>query len=239
MISSNMRDPHKPRDYFFQRIEAEKKSFARREEKMTRGNLRHPARVVGGITNSHIRIAKCIFCLGESVERLYAPVNEAITVASKHDFADILGGEYAPFLEMTSLAVLLDLDLSWFEKLATVVDREPKKDRLIENMLSYKLDDRAIDATTSLFLPSEKYLNALTLSKTDKQQAAQQVRSYLEENWLDSLRWLTANEKVPHESKVSYFGYWDYVSAAITKLCDLDDSSYRDSPYYPADLMPR
>ncbi len=109
----------------------------------------------------------------------------------------------------------------------------------MESLLSYKLDDRAVDATTSTVLPSEKYLNALTLSKNDKQQATQKVHSYLEEGWLDSLRWLTAGEEVPHESKVSYFGYWDYVSAAITKLCDLDDSSYRDSPYYPADLMPR
>ena len=143
------------------------------------------------------------------------------------------------FLEMSSLAILLDLDQSWFEKLATIVDREPKKDRLMENLLSYKLDNRAVEAKTSLFVPSEKYLSALTLSNTDKQQAAQQVRLYLEEEWLDSLRWLTAGIKVPHESKISYFGYWDYVSAAITKLCDLDDSSYRDSPYYPADLMPR
>ncbi len=107
----------------------------------------------------------------------------------------------------------------------------------MENLLSYKLDDRAIDATTSIFLPNEKYLNALTLSNTDKQQAAQQVCLYLEEEWLDSLRWLTAGIEVPHESKASYFGCWAYVSAAITKLCDLDDSSYRGSPYYPADLM--
>ena len=142
-----------------------------------------------------------------------------------------------PILEMSSLALLLDLDQSWFEKLAMIVDREPKKDCLIENLLSYRLDDRAVDSTTSLFLPSEKYLSALTLSNTDKQQAAQQVRSYLEEDWLDSLRWLTAEQEVPQESKVNYFGYWDYVGAAITKLCDLDDSSYRDSPYYPADLM--
>ena len=188
--------------------------------------------------NSHISIAKSLFCLGKPIESLYEPVHEAITVAHKYDFANILGGEYPTFLEMSSLAILLDLDQSWFEKLATVVDREPKKDRLMENLLSYKLDDRAVDATTSLFVPSEKYLNALTLCKSDKHQAMQQVRSYLEEEWLDALRWLTAGIKVPHESKVGYFGYWDYVSAAITKMCDLDDSSYRDSPYYPADLMP-
>jgi len=234
-----MRDPHRTRDYFLQRIEVETKSIARREEKLIQGSSRNPDTVVGGITNSHIEIAKCLFCLGEPIERLYDPVYEAITVASKHDFADILGSEYPTLLDMSSLAILLDLDQSWFDKLATIVDRESKKDRLIENLLSYKLDDRAVDAETSLFLPSEKYLNALTLSQTDKQQAAQQVRSYLEEDWLDSLRWLTADEKVPHESKVGYFGYWDYVSAAITKLCNLDDSSYRDSPYYPADLMPR
>lgn len=239
MTNLTMRDPHRTRDYFVQRIGVEKKSMARREEKIIRGNMPYPSRVVGGITNSHIEIAKCLFCLGEPLEGLYEPVHEAITVAHKHDFANILGSRYPTFLEMSSLAILLDLDQSWFDKLATIVDREPKKDRLMENLLSYKLDDRATDATTSLFLPSEKYLSALTLSKTDKHQAALQVRLYLEEEWLDALRWLTADIKVPHESKVGYFGYWDYVSAAITKLCDLDDSSYRDSPYYPDDLMPQ
>ena len=234
-----MRDLHRTRDYFLRRIEMEKVSIADCEARLERGNSRRPGAVVGGITNSHIRIAKSLFCLGEPLEHLYEPVHYAITVAHKHDFANILGGEYPTFLEMSSLAILLDLDQSWFEKLATIVDREPKKDRLMENLLSYKLDDRAVDAKTSLFVPSEKYLSALTLSNTDKQQAAQQVRLYLEEEWLDSLRWLTAGIKVPHESKVGYFGYWDYVSAAITKLCDLNDSSYRDSPYYPADLMPR
>ena len=211
----------------------------RRKEKMKRGNLRNPDTVVGGITNSNIRIAKCLFCLGEPIESLYEPVYEAISVASQHDFANILGSRYATVLDMTSLAILLDLDKSWFEKLATVVDRAPKKDRLMENLLSYKLDDRTVDAATSTVLPNERYLNALTLSNTDKQQAAKQVHSYLEEDWLDALRWLTAGEQIPHETKVNYFGYWDYVAAAITKLCDLDDSSYRDSRYYPADMMPR
>ncbi len=234
-----MRDPHKPQDYYLQRIEVEKKSISRREEKLTSGNSRSPSTAVGGIMKSHISIAKSLFCLGEPIERLNEPVHEAITVARKHDVAGIVGSWYAPFLEMASLAVLLDLDQSWFDKLGAVVDRDSKKDRLMENLLSYRLDGRAVDAVTSTVLPSEKFLKALTLSNTDKQQAAQKVRSYLEEDWLDSLRWLTAGEEVPHESKVLYFGYWDYVSAAITKLCDLDDSSYCDSPYYPEDLMPR
>ena len=232
-----MRDPHITRDFFLQRIEVQKKSIARREQKIIRGSLRNPATVVGGISNSYIEIAKSLYCLGKSIQYLYEPVHEAISVVYKHDSANVLSSWYMPILEMSSLALLLDLDQSWFEKLAMIVDREPKKDCLIENLLSYRLDDRAVYSTTSLFLPSEKYLSALTLSNTDKQQAAQQVRSYLEEDWLDSLRWLTAEQEVPQESKVNYFGYWDYVGAAITKLCDLDDSSYRDSPYYPADLM--
>ena len=116
-----MRDPHRTRDYFLQRIEVETKSIARREEKLIQGSSRNPDTVVGGITNSHIEIAKCLFCLGEPIERLYDPVYEAITVASKHDFAAILGSEYPTLLDMSSLAILLDLDQSWFDKLATIV----------------------------------------------------------------------------------------------------------------------
>lgn len=234
-----MRDPHRTRAYFLQGIEVQKKSITRQKEKILRGNSRNPDVVVGIIMNSHIEIAKYLFCLGEPIAQLYEPVYEAISIANKHDFADILGSEYPAFREMLSFAILLDLDQGWFDKLATVVDRNQKTDRLIENLLSYKLDNRAIDAATSIFFPNKEYLNALTLSNTDKQQAAQQVRLYLEEDWLDALRWPIHGIEVPHEKEFGYFGYWDYTSAAITKLCDLDDSTYRDSPYYPADLMPR
>ena len=54
MTNSTMRDPHRTRDYFFQRIEAEKESIVDCEARLERGDSRRPGTAVGIITNSHI-----------------------------------------------------------------------------------------------------------------------------------------------------------------------------------------
>jgi hypothetical protein len=34
-----------------------------------------------------------------------------------------------------------------------------------------------------------------------------------------------------------YSGYWCYEAAAVTKILQIDDSTYRDNEYYPRDLL--
>ena len=34
-----------------------------------------------------------------------------------------------------------------------------------------------------------------------------------------------------------YVGYWCFIAAAIVKIKDLDDSTFRDNKYYPKDLI--
>ncbi|MBQ3357441.1 MAG: DUF1911 domain-containing protein [Microbacterium sp.] len=38
---------------------------------------------------------------------------------------------------------------------------------------------------------------------------------------------------------IQYPGYWCFSGAALTKLLELDDSSYRDNEYYPEAFLPR
>jgi hypothetical protein len=38
---------------------------------------------------------------------------------------------------------------------------------------------------------------------------------------------------------LAYSGYWCFEAAAVVKLLGIDDSSFRDNEYYPADLLPR
>ncbi|UQV44676.1 DUF1911 domain-containing protein [Janthinobacterium lividum] len=39
------------------------------------------------------------------------------------------------------------------------------------------------------------------------------------------------------ERDISFSGYWSWEAAAITCLLDIDDSSYRNAKFYPADLV--
>ncbi|MEL4445451.1 PoNe immunity protein domain-containing protein, partial [Acinetobacter baumannii] len=51
--------------------------------------------------------------------------------------------------------------------------------------------------------------------------------------------WYGASKREPYHDrhKSSQFpGYWSLEAAAITVILRIDDSSYRDKPYYPKDL---
>ncbi|MDT4873275.1 hypothetical protein FQZ97_1085120 [compost metagenome] len=39
------------------------------------------------------------------------------------------------------------------------------------------------------------------------------------------------------DEKFGYTGYWSFESALMVKLWDIDDSSFRDHPHYPGDLV--
>ncbi|WP_144965145.1 PoNe immunity protein domain-containing protein [Pseudomonas sp. DE0010] len=54
--------------------------------------------------------------------------------------------------------------------------------------------------------------------------------------------WYHASRREPYidqhgEADVSFYGYWAWEAAAVTWLLDIDDSSYRDMPFYPRDLL--
>ena len=48
--------------------------------------------------------------------------------------------------------------------------------------------------------------------------------------------WWGRHKRIGDGSYV-YDGYWCFEAAAVTKLLDIDDSSYRDNEYYPRDLV--
>ncbi|MBF8677665.1 DUF1911 domain-containing protein [Pseudomonas fulva] len=69
--------------------------------------------------------------------------------------------------------------------------------------------------------------------------ATPEKRPTLMTKYLDE--WYHASRREPYtdlhgESDVSFYGYWAWEAAAVTWLLEIDDSSYRDMPFYPRDL---
>lgn len=60
-------------------------------------------------------------------------------------------------------------------------------------------------------------------------------------NWLRTSRrsswWGSLQEAQRNPEDAAYHGYWAFEAAAVVELLGLDDSSFRDAPYYPADLV--
>lgn len=73
--------------------------------------------------------------------------------------------------------------------------------------------------------------------------AAPEKRPVLMAKYLDE--WYHASRREPYidqhfdgERSDYYFtGYWSWEAAAVTWLLNIDDSSYRDKPFYPRDLV--
>lgn len=62
------------------------------------------------------------------------------------------------------------------------------------------------------------------------------MKLFLEKDWKNAFHDTPVFQahKSPH---AIYVGYWCFVTAAIVKLKELDDSSFKNIPYYPKDLV--
>lgn len=66
--------------------------------------------------------------------------------------------------------------------------------------------------------------------------ACEALKEYLQEKWYEIHRecaWYDSHKS----SKNVYYGYWSFEAGAIAKILNLDDSSLKDVPYYPYDLV--
>ena len=235
---TKMRDTYKPSEHFVSMDEGYRERIANSRERLTAGTYRRLGTVVGLIVSNYIKSSKCAYSLGHPIDSLHEHLESSISCAKEWEDVSLLERRYPDLLEWVGLCVLLDADQSVFEDLASILDRDPVKDRLVESLLSYKLNDRQLDVGNIVGDGQLQLLKALSLSATDKAEAQNQVRIYLEDHATLWLYGEGSTEKIPHTYDSGYYyGYWDYKSAAVSKLCGLDDSSYRDSKHYPVDLV--
>jgi len=158
---------------------------------------------------------------------------------------------YQSYLWLLSFAVLLRRPHDDFEKIATYIDAadpgaECKSGRAVYQVGNNRGKDALLDLllnkvgvsgpqATELFLPST-YKKLLAIIQADPNKRPILMKKYLE-------GWYAANKKSGwHDMHVrpnnwSYAGYWSFESALVVKLFDIDDSSFRDNAYYPADLV--
>ncbi|UQV44673.1 DUF1911 domain-containing protein [Janthinobacterium lividum] len=137
--------------------------------------------------------------------------------------------------EQVNRMICLGILLGWgnlLPRLAPVIDfNNHEKDGLVERLLAFSIDGRDTDwPECTRHLPYFKTLKIFAAEETDRPALMQ---DYLEE-------WYYASRREPyydsHERDTSFLGYWSWEAAAITCLLDIDDSSYRDATFYPADL---
>ncbi|MDB5087089.1 MAG: hypothetical protein JWR09_1083 [Mucilaginibacter sp.] len=190
------------------------------------------------IANGILIYIKRAYSLGEAVPDLVSPAKEMIANYTKSwypdaDYSD--GGDipYTGFLTIVSIGVLLDAkeELTTLQKLVKEVGY---KDYLIDFLFKYIDKNTAVN--DELLWPDDRAcqkLKEITLSA--KPETPKLIGEYLandfytKENFEDEYNSHKRNDNV-------YDGYWSFEAAALVKIMDVDDSSFKDNPYYPYDM---
>jgi hypothetical protein len=71
-------------------------------------------------------------------------------------------------------------------------------------------------------------------------EAPEEQRSSLMQEYLEGWYKSTLKEKLNNnhnDDDFTYKGYWCYEAALVVMLWNIDDSSFRNNPYYPKDLV--
>jgi hypothetical protein len=144
---------------------------------------------------------------------------------------------YAYIMQLLSLSKLLHHD-GLVGKFAALLDVE-----------SVKKDNRGVDEFYETLLqqlglpgvPTTKRLSfkahwiLLDAIKAEPEKRPKFMKDFLKK-WYPSMKgcaWYGMHDKRPDRFK----GYWCFEAGLVTYLWDIDDSSYRDMPFYPKDLV--
>jgi hypothetical protein len=208
------------------------------------------------MVQTNINIILCKYSKGDSIKDLKIDLIKAINITyeSWDGFWLIKTGKpigsivlnqyglsaYDQMLRMLSLSYLLDIPDNDFKKLVDVIDRDGVKDYLFEFIIRAKLHDREQITEESYreFFGVPKVFEKLRLAitETDKAKAEKLVKEFITKDWYKNHKdegWYNSH-KSKHDT---YFGYWSFETAAVVKIMGLDDSTFRDCPYYPKDLV--
>jgi Domain of unknown function (DUF1911)/Domain of unknown function (DUF1910) len=198
-----------------------------------------------GIASSSLQLLIGGYSVGTPIAAMpsdFVPVLSAIeATALPHDYRtepfylDELD-TYAYAMWLLSLCKLLRLDplLPRVVRLFDVArDDNRGKDALFEALLD-KLGQKSV-RTKGMLKNLKSHPLLLQAIEAEPKKRSLYVAEFLKK-WYPSMKatyWYGRHERVPQ----NFFGYWAFEAGLVSYLWDIDDSGYRDLPFYPKDLV--
>ena len=135
-------------------------------------------------------------------------------------------------LWMVSLARIFEIDEALFGRLLKCIGNEGK-DILLERLIAGKT--AGIAKADTLVFP-KIYSPLLAAIDAEAKERPRLFKAFLD-NWYRNMKptYWYENHKGPGGG--GFFGYWAIEAAGVVKTFGIDDSSFRDVPYYPKDLV--
>lgn len=137
---------------------------------------------------------------------------------------------YNKNLQMISLAVLFEVNKESAKKIKEMLKKTNINDWLFDFLLD-SLDEQKTGENKELLFPEAfSTLQEVVFAKNK----VELLKQYLEKEWYNE----DCGCYEAHKSKENiYYGYWSFEAGAIAKILNLDDSSLKNVPYYPYDLV--
>lgn len=139
---------------------------------------------------------------------------------------------YVVSLWLVSFALLFDVDAALFDRLLKCIGNEGR-DKLFERLVATRISGRPV--ATGLMFPKvyEPLYNAIDAAEPERSKL---IGQFLK-NWYQNMKptyWYDCH-KGPKGG--GFFGYWATEAAGVIKAFGIDDSAFRNLPYYPKDLV--
>lgn len=248
-----MRSSFRDKDYLTLFVDERMNSVSRRIAKLDSGKI-HTDRVLAvkqAIASTYLHIVIARYTKGEDLETLQPELFAAINYMNQslinnqgkvHVFNDEYKDQYylhvyQELLQALSLSVLLNIPEANKNTLVSIIERDNIQDLLFEFVSkAHNRPDELVEtydiSESHIVLIYKKLREAVKAS--DPSQSEKLIKEYLVNDYYNP----NLNLYESHQSEANiYCGYWSFEAAVIVAIKNLDDSSFRDNPYYPKDLV--
>ncbi|GEM55832.1 hypothetical protein B0A58_08770 [Flavobacterium branchiophilum NBRC 15030 = ATCC 35035] len=182
-------------------------------------------------TSKYNKLIENYYSLGEPIQIMQPIFKESIENFSQAWSEDYQG--YPLLLQMVSFGILLKSDEEEFKKITDFLNKATQSN--IEEM--WKPDNLIfylIGAKDNQRKGGKPYEMLYEITQLPKLEAEKAIKDYLEV-------WFSLHQTDPwyntHLRDSGYSGYWAWEVAAVVKVMKLNDSSFKDNPYYPYDMV--
>lgn len=242
-----MRDSLKDSSYFISFINEENGRIVKFKTKINSNEVAEERiiPVLRKISSIKLGITVALFSLGKDVVEINRSFLELIEYmekswGNKNSFLYSNDPEpyytvdqYHDILTMLSLAYLLEVNDSNFERIVKL------RDIVIENdtLLDFIINERFPRKIAGHIMQGNPYKELISIIEIgDKKVQENNLREFLENKWYKSNKEVYWYDSHKSQNNI-FFGYWSFESAAVVKIMGLDDTSFKNNPYYPYDLV--
>jgi hypothetical protein len=237
-IKPKVRAQFKDAKYFEKEIEKFYKIILDSEIQIKNNNITVKPFNFWSISTKYQRIIKLKYSLGGGVNSLINEYENALINYLKGWDKD--EATYADMLDIVSLGILLEISNEKFQNLIDYVIKTDNntnlKDWHPDGLVWYLLNSRNIidkKEENKIMFP-KLYGKLFQIAQLPKLEAEKAIKDYLEV-------WYSLHQTDPwyntHLRDSGYSGYWAWEVAALVKVIGLNDSSFKDNPYYPYDMV--